>query len=75
MSWWRHCLTGQDNQTYDIARVLAALSVVVFLSLTVYSVIHLGQAWDAQQFGIGLGSVFGATGAFIKLKETSEPKP
>lgn len=75
MNWWRHCLTGADNKTFDIARVLAALSVLVFLGLAIYAVVKLGQAWDPQAFGVGLGAVFAAIGVCLKLKEETEPKP
>ncbi len=66
-------LTGKDNHTHDFVRWLGVLSVLVALVLTVYVVVWRSQIFDLQQFGIGMGSVFAAIGAALKLKETTEP--
>lgn len=65
-------LTGRDNQTHDIARWLAAASFAVGLGLTIYVTIR-GQPFALQDFGAGIGILFVAVGAAIKLKEGSEP--
>jgi hypothetical protein len=70
----KQLLTGADNATHDIARWLGALAVIIFLCLTVYVVVVQHGEWKMTEFGIGLGSVFAAIGAFIKLKQDSEPK-
>jgi hypothetical protein len=69
----KQMMTGIDGETHDIARWLGALSVLVFLGLTVYEVVVQHHEWKMADFGLGLGAVFTATGAFIRLKETSEP--
>lgn len=69
----REMMSGADNVTPDIARWLGSLAVVVFLGLSVYSVVWQKAEWKATDFGVGLGSVFAAIGVFIKLKENSEP--
>ncbi len=73
-SLMRQLFTGVDGETHDIARWLGAMSVLVFLGLTIYVVVWRGGAWNMTEFGIGLGAVFTATGAFIRLKDTTEPK-
>jgi uncharacterized membrane protein (DUF2068 family) len=69
----RQLLTGVDNKTHDVARWLAVVSVLTFLSLTVYDIVVLHREWKMQDFGIGLGAVLGAVGVLIKLKEAAEP--
>ncbi len=67
-------LTGLDNQTHDIARWLAAASFVVAMGLSVYVVVWKGQAFDLQQYGIGLSALFAGLGVALKLKESTEPQ-
>ena len=61
-------LTERDNDTFDIGRVLAALTIVVFLGLSVYTTVNTGK-FDAQEFGIGAGSVFAGLGGYIAMKK------
>ena len=70
-----HLFTGADNATFDIGRILWAISVVVFLALAVYAVIWKGQPWAPQDYGTGLGLVLAAGGAAIGFKSSAEPKP
>ncbi|MEX3628323.1 MAG: hypothetical protein VB138_01455 [Burkholderia sp.] len=70
----KQLLTGKDNQTHDFVRWLGVLAVLVALGLTVYVVVWRGQPFDLQRFGVGMGSVFAALGAALKLKETTEPQ-
>ena len=69
----RKIMSGADNETPDIARILGAVAVAVFLGLSVYSVCWQKAEWKPADFGTGLGLVFVAIGGFIKLKEKSEP--
>lgn len=69
----RQMLTGRDNATWDIVRVLGALAVLVALGLTVYSVVWRGQPFDLQSFGLGVCALFSGLGLSLKLKEGSEP--
>lgn len=72
---WPRALTGQDNETPDILRILGALSVVVFLFLAIWAVVHDRQVWDAQSYGTGLGLVLAAIGGGLWMKKDTEPKP
>ena len=69
-----HLFTGQDNTTFDIGRVLWALSVVVFLVLAIFAVVYKGQSWNPQDYGTGLGLVLAAGGAALGFKASAEPK-
>jgi hypothetical protein len=67
-------LTGKDNQTHDVVRWMAIAAVLVALGLEIYVVaVHKSQPFDMQTFGIGVGALFAAVGAALKLKESTEP--
>jgi len=73
--WFRLLLTGPDNRTPDIARVLCLLSTVVILWMAVWECVVERRPTDFALLGACLMQVMGATGITIKLKENSEPKP
>lgn len=65
-------LTGIDNQTIDIGRLLWALGVLVFLGISIGALVK-GQPWEPEQYGIGLGAVLAGGGAGIGFKKGTEP--
>lgn len=66
-------LTGKDNFSVDLFRVLVCLSVPVFLGLACVSVIWPEHKFDMSGFGTGLGLVLVAAAGALKIKETTEP--
>ena len=74
MNFLKSISTGKDNTTHDVARVLAICSFLTGLGLSIYAVAWKGQAFDLQQFGIGIGAMFAGLGAALKLKENTEPQ-
>jgi len=66
--------TGKDGETHDVIRWTAIWTTVTALGLTIYNVMYKGMVFDIQSFGIGMGAVFAAVGAALKLKETTEPE-
>lgn len=71
---FKQLLTGKDGETHDIMRWLCLVTCLVALGLEVYVVaIHKSQPFDVQSFGVGMGAVFAAVGAGLKLKEGTEP--
>ena len=68
----KHCLTGKDNETYDIARVLWALGVLSFIACAAWVVIHSG-VFDPQNFGTGFGFIMGGGGGSVWAKAKTEP--
>jgi hypothetical protein len=68
----KQLLTGKDNQTYDIARVAWAISILAVLSVAGYQVIMNG-AVSLRELAESLGIVSGAGGASVWAKKDSEP--
>lgn len=66
-------MTGKDNFSIDLFRILAAASVAVFLALAVVSVIWQEHKFDMQTFGFGLAAVLVAAASALKIKESTEP--
>lgn len=71
--FFQHLLTGKDNETYDIARVLWALGTLVYLGLSIYAMVK-GEPWNPLNFGAGLGTTLAAGGIGIAIKSNTEPK-
>ena len=65
-------LTGKDNETHDIGRWLAVLTVLAGIGYQGWA-IYKGQPFDLQNFGVGAGALFTGVGAMLKLKEGTEP--
>ena len=65
-------LTGKDNLTYDVGRVLLFLGGIVFLGCTVIAVAK-SLEFDMEKFGYGLGALLGGGGAGIGAKGHTEP--
>ena len=64
----KQLLTESDNETADLYKYLALLSVAVAIGLSIYAVIQ-GQAWDAQSFGVGVGGLIAGAGVAVGLKK------
>jgi hypothetical protein len=72
MKFLKDILTGIDGESYDVGRVLWALSVLIGLGLSVYSTVFK-VAFDLQQYGIGAGALLAAGGAGLWAKAKTEP--
>lgn len=70
----KHCLTGKDNATFDVARVLWTLGAVSFVAYVGWIVFHTG-AFDAQNYGTGFGLIMGSGGGSVWAKAKTEPEP
>ena len=69
----KNMLTGIDNETHDLVRVMGALIILVFLGLAIYIVVTT-KVFDMSTFCVSAsGLLLGISGG-IKLKETVEPK-
>lgn len=81
----KQILTGIDNQTFDVGRILAFAGGIAFIIMGLtfaftacYELIAKGIAVDfggiLRDFGIGFGSMATGCGLLLKLKENSEPR-
>ena len=68
----KHLLTGKDNETFDIARVAWAISILAVLSVAAYQVIT-NNAVSLRELAESLGIVSGAGGASVWAKKDAEP--
>jgi hypothetical protein len=67
-------MTGKDNITFDVFRLLAVVAVIVGIGLEVFVVIwRAGVGFDLQAYGIGIGGLLLAAGGALKLKADTEP--
>ena len=72
-------ITGKDNFTVDLVRVLALIAFIVGIGLTVFVVVWKALHPDATvtfdliAYGTGIGGLFLAVGGALKLKAGTEP--
>jgi len=69
-------LTGNDNLTYDAARVVGVMGAGAYVIFWTAAVFHLGvfSATDAAAYGTGLGLVMVAMAGAVRLKRDMEPE-
>jgi hypothetical protein len=72
--WLHRLLTGSDNHTPDVVRILGALMGIQFIVNSGYALVHLQQAWDPSAYGTGAGLVLAAIGAALGMKAFAEPR-
>ncbi len=64
--------TETDNETADVTKVLAAVSVMTGIGLAVFSVVVLGKEFNYQDYGLGTAALFGGIGVALGLKKDSD---
>lgn len=67
-----HIVTGADNRTVDVARVLWIVGVVAFLCFAGFEVYRSGN-FNMTDFALAYSGLLAAGAAGVKIKETSEP--
>ena len=70
----KHIFTTLDNDTFDLSRVLWALSIIVSIALSIYVVVARNTAWAIVDFGAGIGALLGAGGAAVWAGDSSSAK-
>jgi len=63
--------TEIDNQTFDVTKALAVVSILTAIGLIAYSIIYKGQVFSLQDYGIGMSALFAGLGVALKLKKDS----
>ena len=69
----KDCFTGRDNCTYDVGRILWALSVIAYIVFSGMDV-YLTTTFEYEQFGVGLATILGAGGLSLYFKKETEPR-
>ena len=64
---FKDCVTGLDGVTYDPARVLWIIGVVVFLVLVGITVYHTG-VFNMTEFGLAYSGLLAGGAAGVKVK-------
>lgn len=73
VSFLRDILTADaDSRVYDLVRVGTALSLVIGLGLTVYTVAFRGDMFDLTAFGTGIGLILAGGGGAMALRKDRE---
>jgi len=72
MQWLTHLVTGADNETVDVARVLWIAGVIAFLCFSGFEV-YKTDHFDMANFALAYGGLLAAGAAGVKIKESSEP--
>lgn len=68
----RDILTGVDNSTYDIGRVLCLVSHAVYFALAIAS-FYIEKPWAPMDFASGIGTMAVGFGVNLHLKKSTEP--
>jgi hypothetical protein len=69
----RKLFSGKDNNTPDLGRVLWAISLVSFISLTFYSLATGHYTFDPVTWGAGCAALLASGGAALYAKASTEP--
>lgn len=70
--FWRDLFTGKDNATYDLGRILWAVSTLWYLVVGTIAILSNKQVFDFVDAGTGLGLVLAGGGAALWAKKSTE---
>ena len=65
-------LTGVDNETYDISRVLCLMAHGIYFALAIASFV-IEKPWAPLDFASGIGTMAVGFGVNLHLKRATEP--
>lgn len=69
----QEAVTGPDNRTVDVSRILLVILSMAYLAFQGLAIIK-GQSWDGQSFAVGAGALLALGGAGVGVKAHAEPK-
>lgn len=70
----RTAMTGKDNKSVDLGRVLWAAAVAALIGMEAWSM-HRGQTFDPIQFATAAGALLAGGAGSLALKSKTEPDP
>lgn len=72
MSWFKNIITGIDNSTVDVARVLWIVGILSFLGFAGYQVYKSGS-FDMVNYALAYSGLLAGGAAGVKIKASTEP--
>jgi uncharacterized membrane protein YeiH len=67
----KQIFTEVDNSTFDLTKILAMISILSAVGLTIFSVVYHNQALDMQNYGLGISALFAGVGVALGMKKDS----
>ena len=74
MKFLKVLFTDGTNRDYDYARVMGAVAIIVFLSLSIYDYGFRKSNWDPLNWSSAFAVIIGASTGISKLKDFTAPK-
>jgi len=68
----KHCATGLDGMTYDVARVGGMFALLAH-AIATGAHLALHGVFEPLAFGTGAGAIIAAAGAAVAVKAKTEP--
>jgi hypothetical protein len=72
--WFMNMITGIDNSTVDISRVLMLIAALFFFGYSGYEV-WKSNHFDHISFATGITTIIAGGSAGVRLKQSAEPQP
>ena len=69
---FKHMITGADNSTVDISRVLLLVSAVFFIGYSGWEVYKLNK-FEHVNFALGITTILAGGAAGVRIKSMTEP--
>ena len=70
--FFRLMLTGKDNHTFDVVRVVIFFGSLTYMGASMYMVVAY-SIWEPVNYGIGLTTLLGGGAAGLAVKHKTEP--
>lgn len=71
--WVKQLLTGKDNETLDIGRIMGGGSFLFGHFMEGWRVFVQGKDFDMQAYAIGVTALLAGLGVMLGLKAATEP--
>ena len=71
--WFRTMLTGKDNFSIDIGRVLLALLILAYMAFQAWQMREHADLFNPLTFGSGAAALLGGAAILFSWKAKTEP--
>jgi hypothetical protein len=66
------CVTGKDNETPDVGRILLIIGVIFYIIMEIMDV-YQTHTFECKEWAEGLAYLLGGGGLLLFLKKNTEP--